>query len=66
MPRFADVKRRLEREGWTLLRTTNHYYFERVEPDGTVRRTKVSLALHKEVPAPVLRQILKQTGWERV
>lgn len=66
MPKFSDLKRRLEDEGWVLVRNTDHFYYEKVERDGTVRRTKVSHSLHKEIPPPVLWKVLKQTGWDRI
>lgn len=66
MPRFGDLKRRLERDGWVLVRKTDHYYYEKLEADGTLRRTKCSFSLSKEIPPPVLPLILKQTGWNKI
>jgi predicted RNA binding protein YcfA (HicA-like mRNA interferase family) len=60
MPRFGDLKRWLDREGWTLVRTTDHHYYRKVAPDGRVLFTKVSLALTKEIPPGLWRRILKR------
>lgn len=66
MPRFGDLKRRLDQEGWVIVRKTDHYYYEKLESDGTLRRTKCSFSLSKEIPPPVVSLILKQTGWDRI
>lgn len=59
-PKFKDLKRYCERNGWVLIRNTNHWYFEKVLADGTVLQTKVSHATHKEIPATIWKMILRK------
>ena len=42
MPRWSELKRFCERDGWTLYKDTDHYFFVKTLGDGTIRRTKVS------------------------
>lgn len=58
-PRFRDLKRYLETHGWVLVRNTDHFYYQKVLADGTVLRTRVSHALHKEIPPGQWQAILK-------
>ena len=58
-PKFRDVKRYCENNGWALIRNTDHFYYEKVLLNGTVLRTKVSHALHKEIPSHFWQRILK-------
>ena len=60
MPKFSDLKRYCERDGWLLLRTTDHYYYEKSLPSGDVLRTKVSHSLGKEIPSRTWQDILKK------
>ncbi|HHY98851.1 MAG TPA: hypothetical protein GX509_08940 [Firmicutes bacterium] len=59
-PRFRDLKRFIEKTGWVLVKQTDHWYFEKVLPDGRILRTKISFALHKEIPASLWQFILKK------
>lgn len=59
-PKFKDLKRYCERNGWVLIRNTDHWYFEKVLSDGTVLQTKVSHATHKEIPAHIWKLILRK------
>jgi hypothetical protein len=59
-PKFGDLKRYCEKNGWVLLRDTDHWYYEKVLADGTVLRTKVSHALAKEIPTGIWEKILKK------
>lgn len=59
-PKFRDLKRYCEKNGWVLIRNTDHWYYEKVLADGTLLRTKVSHAVHKEIPANIWQLILKQ------
>ncbi len=42
MPSWRELRRFCEADGWTLYRETDHYYYRKVLPDGTILRTKVS------------------------
>lgn len=42
MPNWKELRRFCERDGWELYRNTDHYYYRKVEADGTIRRTKIS------------------------
>lgn len=42
MPKWYELKRFCERDGWTLYKSTDHDYYMKMMPDGTVKRTKVS------------------------
>lgn len=44
MPRWKDLKRFCERDGWECYKTTDHYYFRKVLPNGDVLFTKVSMS----------------------
>ncbi|KAF0194045.1 MAG: hypothetical protein FD169_2091 [Bacillota bacterium] len=57
-PKFKDLKKYCEKNGWILLPNTDHWYYEKVLIDGTVLRTKVSHATHKEIPAHLWQLIL--------
>ncbi|QJD87255.1 type II toxin-antitoxin system HicA family toxin [Cohnella herbarum] len=53
MAKWSELKRYLDRNGWSNYRTTDHYFYSK---EG--RRTKVSLS-SGEIPPPVFRRILK-------
>ena len=42
MPKWKELKRFCERDGWELYKETDHYFYRKFDPDGTMRRTKVS------------------------
>ncbi|MCL2811919.1 MAG: type II toxin-antitoxin system HicA family toxin [Clostridia bacterium] len=42
MPRWSELKRFCERDGWVLAKDTDHYFYEKTLDDGTIKRTKVS------------------------
>ena len=42
MPKWKELKRFCDRDGWELYKDTDHYFYRKVDPDGTIRRTKVS------------------------
>ncbi len=35
MPRWKDLKRFCEKDGWILYKETDHYFYEKIMPDGT-------------------------------
>ncbi|TYP52491.1 hypothetical protein LZ11_01658 [Thermosediminibacter litoriperuensis] len=49
-PKFRDLKMYCEKNGWVMVKNTDHWYYEKVLSDGSVLRTRVSHALHKEIP----------------
>ena len=42
MPKWKELKRFCDRDGWELYKDTDHYYYRKMDPDGTIRRTKIS------------------------
>jgi len=56
-PKFGDLKRYCDKNGWVMIRNTDHWYYEKVLIDGTVLRTKISHAISKEIPKNL---------WERI
>jgi hypothetical protein len=56
-PKFGDLKRYCDKNGWVMLRNTDHWYYEKVLSDGTVLRTKISHDISKEIPTNL---------WERI
>lgn len=58
-PTYRALKRYCDKNGWVLVRDTDHWYYEKVLADGTILRTKVSHALAKEIPAHLWARILK-------
>lgn len=59
-PKFRDLKKYCEKNGWVIIRNTDHWYYEKVLADGTVLQTKVSHAVHKEIPSNIWKLILKK------
>lgn len=59
-PKFSDLKRYSEKNGWVMIRDTDHWYYEKVLSNGEILRTRVSHFLSKEIPANLWRKILKQ------
>ncbi|GAB6085681.1 hypothetical protein [Alkaliphilus crotonatoxidans] len=58
-PKFKDLKKYCDKNGWVMIRNSDHWYYEKVLMDGTVLQTKISHATHKEIPINVWRFILK-------
>lgn len=59
-PKFGDLKRYCDNNGWVLIRNTDHWYFEKVLANGNVLQTRVSHATHKEIPKFLWERILKK------
>lgn len=59
-PRFGDLKRYCENNGWILIGNTDHWYYEKVLADGTVLSIRISHAVHKEIPKMIWKKILKR------
>ena len=64
MPKWKDLKRYCDRDGWELYKDTDHYYYRKVLDDGTVLRTKVSKGsgeIHYHLWREILSKQLKTT-----
>lgn len=64
MPRWREVKRFCERDGWELYKNTDHYYYRKMDDDGTVRLTKVlrsSGEIHPHMWMEILKKQLQVT-----
>ena len=59
MPRWKELKRFCERDGWELYKDTDHYFFRKIDSNGNLRRTKVSKGSEEIHPA-MWREILKK------
>ena len=61
MPKKQQARKFLRKSsnGWEFYRDTDHEYYRKVLPDGTVLRTKLSHG-NGEIPPNVWRQMLKQ------
>lgn len=59
-PKFGELKRYCDKNGWIMIRDTDHWYYEKVLVDGTVLRTKVSHSVSKEIPPRLWDRILKK------
>lgn len=59
-PKYRDLKKCCEKNGWVMVRNTDHWYYEKVLANGTLLRTKVSHAVHKEIPSNIWRLILNR------
>jgi hypothetical protein len=57
-PKFGDLKRYCDKNGWVLIRNTDHWYYEKVLADGSVLRIKISHAIAKEIPRNLWKRIL--------
>lgn len=57
-PKFGDLKRYCDKNGWVVIRNTDHWYYEKVLADGTLLRTKISHAVAKEIPSNLWKRIL--------
>ncbi|GGJ77921.1 putative RNA binding protein YcfA (HicA-like mRNA interferase family) [Anoxybacillus voinovskiensis] len=59
MPKFRDLKRYLERNGWEQYKKGADHYYYRKFVNGEVLKTKVSHSLGKEIPVRLWKNILK-------
>ena len=58
MPTWKEIKRFCEKDGWELYKTTDHFFYRKVMPDGTIKRTKVSMG-SGEVHSHMWKEILR-------
>lgn len=59
MPSWHDLKRFCERDEWELYKKTDHWYFQKLMPDGVLKRTKVSMGTGK-IGKNLWREILNK------
>jgi len=53
------LRRFCERDGWTLYKETDHYFYRKIADDGSIRQTKVSKG-SGEIHFHLWREILKK------
>lgn len=56
MPRWKELKRFCERDGWELYKETDHYFYRKWDENGNLRLTKVSKG-SGEISAHLWREI---------
>ena len=59
-PTFGDLKRYCDKNGWVMIRNSDHWYYEKVLSNGNVLRTKISHAISKEIPKNLWKRILQK------
>ena len=58
MPRWRELKRFCENDGWELYKDTDHYYYRKIDEKGNLKRTKVSKG-SGEIHSHMWQNILK-------
>ncbi len=59
MPRWKELKRFCEKDDWELYKVTDHYFYRKIDDDGTIRMTKVSKG-SGEIRGHMWQEILKK------
>lgn len=59
MPNWKELKKFCDRDGWELYKDTDHYVYQKVENDGTIRKIKVSKGTG-EIKHHLWKEILKK------
>lgn len=59
MPSWKELKRFCDRDGWELFKDTDHYFYRKIEPDGSIKRTKVSKG-SGQINGNLWKEILKK------
>ena len=59
-PKFGDLKRYCDKNGWVMIRNTDHWYYEKVLTNGNVLRTKISHSISKEIPENLWKLVLQR------
>lgn len=59
MPTWKELKRFCERDGWELYKDTDHFFYRKIDDDGTIRRTKISKG-SGEIKYHLWKEILKK------
>ncbi len=64
MPKWKELKRFCERDGWELYKDTDHYYYRKRDENGNIRLTKVSKGsgeIHQHMWKEILKKQLQVT-----
>lgn len=64
MPRWRELKRFCERDGWELYKDTDHYFYRKRDDNGNIRMTKVSKGseeIHRAMWQTILKKQLQVT-----
>ena len=59
MPRWKELKLFCDRDGWELYKETDHYFYRKVENNGSIKLTKVSKG-SGEIHSHMWKDILKK------
>lgn len=59
MPSWKELKRFCDRDGWELFKDTDHYFYRKIELDGSIKRTKVSKG-SGQINGNLWKEILKK------
>jgi hypothetical protein len=59
MPSWRELKRFCERDGWELYKDSDHYFYQKIIEDGSLKRTKISKG-SGEIPRRLWKDILKK------
>ena len=59
MPSWKELKRFCDRDGWELFKDTDHYFYRKIESDGSIKRTKVSKG-SGQINGNLWKEILKK------
>ena len=59
MPKWKELKRFCDRDGWELYKDTDHYYYRKITKDGDILYTKVSKG-SGEIPPKMWQRIRNQ------
>lgn len=58
MPRWKELKRFCDNDGWELYKDTDHYFYRKIDNNGNIRFTKVSKG-SGEIHTIMWKKILK-------
>lgn len=59
MPRWRELKRFCDRDGWELYKNTDHYFYRKTDQAGNIKLTKVSKN-SGEIHPHMWKEILKK------
>lgn len=59
MPKWRELRRFCERDGRELYKDTDHYFYRKIDKDGSIRYTKVSKG-SGEIPPYLRKEICKK------
>lgn len=58
MPRWKELKRFCDRDGWELFKDKEHYFYRKIDEQGNLKRKKVSKG-SGEIHSHMWQEILK-------